>query len=141
MSGLRWEPFRDFQRGIDRLFDSFDPFSPIRSITSFPSINIYDSGDRYIVSAQLPGLGPDDIELTMTGDTLNLRGERKKDDTISEDSYRRQERPTGRWSRSITLPDRVDSDRVSASFSQGILTVTVPKAESDKPRQIAVSST
>lgn len=140
VSGLRWEPFREFQREMDRLFNSIEPLNALRSIRGFPSINLYDVGDSYVVCVQLPGLGPDDIELTMTGDTLSLRGERKRNETINEDSYRRQERPTGRWSRSIMLPDRVDSARVSASFARGILTVTIPKAESEKPRQITVSS-
>jgi HSP20 family protein len=125
---------------MGRLFDSIDPFTSVRSARNYPPLNVYDAGDRYILSAQLPGLGPSDVELTMTGDTLTLRGERKKTEGVSEESFRRQERPAGRWARTITLPDRVDSAQVSASFNQGILTVTVPKAESAKPRQIAVTA-
>lgn len=144
MSGLhwhqRWDPFRELQREMGRLFDSIDPFTSARSVRSYPPINVYDAGDRYILSAQLPGLSPEDVELTMAGDTLTLRGERKKNEGIKEDNFRRQERPVGRWSRTITLPDRVDSSQVSASFSRGILTVTIPKAEGAKPRQIAVTA-
>jgi HSP20 family protein len=125
---------------MGRLFESIDPFTSVRSYRTYPPINVYDTGDRYILCARLPGLGPDEVELTMTGDTLSLRGERKKIEGIKEDSFRRQERPVGRWSRTITLPDRVDSTQVGASFAQGILTITIPKAESAKPRQIAVTA-
>jgi len=125
---------------MDRLFESIDPFTAVRSYRTHPPINVYDVGDRYVLCVRLPGLGPDDVELTMTGDTLTLRGERKKTEGIKEDSFRRQERPVGRWSRTITLPDRVDNTQVGASFAQGVLTVTIPKSESAKPRQIVVTA-
>jgi HSP20 family protein len=101
---------------------------------------VYDAGDGYVLSAQLPGLSPTDIELTITGETLTMRGERKRSEGVKDESYRRQERPIGRWSRTITLPDRVDSAQVSATFTNGILTVTLLKAESAKPRHIAVNA-
>jgi HSP20 family protein len=103
-------------------------------------LNLHDAGDHYILSAQLPGFTPGDIDLTITGETLTLRGERTRLEGVKEDSYRRQERPMGRWSRTITLPDRVDSAQVAASFANGILTVSLPKAESAKPRHIAVTA-
>jgi HSP20 family protein len=105
----------------------------------YPPLNLYDAGDHYILSAQLPGVVPGDIELTITGETLTMRGERKRPDGVRDDSYRRQERPMGRWSRTVTLPDRVDSALVSASFANGILTVSLPKAEGAKPRHIAIT--
>jgi HSP20 family protein len=69
-----------------------------------------------------------------------MRGERKRPEGVSDESYRRQERPFGRWSRTVTLPDRVDSAQVSATFAHGILTVSIPKAESARPRQISVTA-
>lgn len=145
MSGMswqrRWDPFRDLQREMGRLFESLEPFQPWRLARQFPAINLYDSGDRYILTAQLPGSTPDDLELSITGETLTLRGERKRPEGVPDESYRRQERPFGRWSRTVTLPDRVDGALVTASFASGILTVTLPKAESAKPRHIAVSAT
>lgn len=140
MGGLPWEPFRELQREMDRLFESIDPFTAVRSYRTYPPINVYDAVDRYILCVRLPGLGPDDVELEMAGDTLTLRGERTKTEGIKEDSFRRQERPVGRWSRTITLPDRVDNTQVGASFAQGVLTVTIPKSESAKPRQIVVTA-
>jgi len=136
----RWDPFRELQREVGRLFDSLDPFQVQRHVRQYPPINVYDAGDGYILSAQLPGLSPADIELTITGETLTIRGERKRSEGVKDENFRRQERPTGRWSRTITLPDRVDSAQVTASFTNGILTVTLQKAESAKPRHISVSS-
>jgi HSP20 family protein len=144
MSGLpwqrRWDPFRELQREVGRILESFDPFHAARQVQVYPPMNLYDAGDRYMLSAQLPGITPGEIELTITGETLTLRGERKRPEGIKEDSYRRQERPMGRWSRTVTLPNRVDSGQVSASFAHGILTVSLPKAEDARPRHIAVTA-
>jgi HSP20 family protein len=134
----RWDPFHELQREMGRLFENLDPVNSSRRANRYPPLNLYDDGDRYLLSVQLPGLAPADIDLKITGETLTLRGERKRAEGIKEDSYRRQERPMGRWSRTITLPERVESTQVSASFADGILTVSVPRAESAKPRQIPV---
>ncbi len=136
----RWEPFRELQREMGRFFQSIDPFTSLRSVHVYPPINLYDVGNRYELTVQLPGLGPEDIDLTMTGDTLTLRGERKRNEVIKEDNFRRQERPMGRWTRTISLPERVDIGRVAATFALGILTVTIPKAENVEPRQITVTA-
>jgi HSP20 family protein len=136
----RWDPFRELQQEMGRLFESIDPFQTLRHVRQYPPINVYDTGDSYTLSAQLPGLAPEDVELTITGETLTMRGERKRAEGVKDDSYRRQERPLGRWSRTVTLPDRVDSFQVAAGFANGILTVTMPKAESAKPRHITVTS-
>ena len=144
MSGLnwqrRWDPFRDLQREMGRLFETLEPFQPWLITRQFPAVNLYDASDRYVLTAQLPGMSSEDLELSITGETLTVRGERKRPEGVSDDSYRRQERQTGRWTRTVTLPDRVDSTSVTAGFSHGILTVTLPKAESAKPRQITVSA-
>jgi HSP20 family protein len=144
MSGLnwqrRWDPIQELQREMGRLFENLDPFHSTRQAYRYPPLNLYDAGDRYILSAQLPGMVATDIDLTITGETLTMRGERKRAEGVKDDSYRRQERPMGRWSRTITLPDRVDSTQVGASFSDGILTVSLPKAESAKPRHITVTA-
>ncbi len=144
MSGMnwhrRWDPFRDLQREMGRLFETLEPFQPWLVPRHFPAINLYDASDRYILTAQLPGMTSEDLELSITGETLTIRGERKRPEGVSDDSYRRQERQTGRWTRTVTLPDRVDSALVTAGFSLGILTVTLPKAENAKPRQITVSA-
>ena len=135
-----WDQICELQREVGRFFDSIDAFQPLRNVRQYPPLNIYDAGDGYILSAQLPGVAAEEVELTITGETLTMRGERKRPEGVKDDSYRRQERLVGRWSRTITLPDRVDSSQVSASFTNGILTVHLPKAENAKPRHIAVNS-
>jgi HSP20 family protein len=144
MSGLHsqrsWDPFRELQREVGRLIVSLDPFQSVRRLQGYPPLNVHDGGDRYVLSVQLPGMTPADIELTITGETISIRGERKRVDGVKDDSYRRQERPMGRWTRAITLPDRVESAQVAASFSDGILTVSIPKAEDARPRRITVTA-
>jgi HSP20 family protein len=135
-----WDPFRDFQREVGRLFETFEPLTSWRVARPFPPLNLYDSGEAYVLTAQLPGVGPEDLDLSITGETLTLKGERKRPEGVSEESYRRQERQFGRWARTVTLPDRVEADKVAASFRNGILTVTLPKSEAAKPRQINVSA-
>jgi HSP20 family protein len=136
----RWDPFRDFQREVGRLFESLEPLQSWRVMRPFPAVNLYDAGDRYILTTQLPGMSAEDVDLSITGETLTMRGERKRPEGVSDESYRRQERQFGRWTRTVTLPDQVDSTNVSATFAQGILTVAVPKAESARPRQITISA-
>ena len=144
MSGLgwqrRWDPFREFQRVVGRLFESLEPLQTWRQARQFPAINLYDAGDRYVLTVPVPGMSPEDLDLSITGETLTLRGERKRPEGVSDESFRRQERPFGRWTRTVTLPDRVESGEVSASYAQGVLTVALPKAESAKPRQISVAA-
>ena len=137
----RWDPFRDFQREVGRLFENMEPHQHWRMVRGVPPINLYDSGDHYTLTAQLPGVTADAVDLSITGETLTLRGDRKRAEGVIEESYRRQERQFGRWTRTITLPDRVDSAKVSATFGNGVLTVTLPKAEESKPRQISVTPT
>ena len=137
----RWDPFRELHREVGRLIVSLDPFQSVRRVQAYPPLNVHDAGDRYFLSMGLPGMTPADIELTITGETLTIRGERKRPEGIKDDSYRRQERPMGRWVRTITLPERVESTQVRASFAEGILTVNLPKAESAKPRRITVTAT
>lgn len=136
----RWDPFRDFQREFGRLLQSLEPLPSWRMPRPFPSVNLYDAGDRYVLVAELPGLGAEEVDLTLTGDTITLRGERKRAEGISDESYRRQERPAGRWSRSVTLPESIDSRGVTAQCADGLLTVHLPKSEEMRPRQIPVTA-
>lgn len=136
----RWDPFREFQREVGRLFETLEPLQTWRVARQFPAINLYDAGDHYVLTSPVPGMAAEELELSITGETLTLRGDRKRSEGVSDESYRRQERPFGKWTRTVTLPDRVDSGKVSASYAQGVLTVTVPKAESAKPRLISVSA-
>ncbi len=88
----------------------------------------------------MPGVGAGELDLAITGETLTLKGERKRCEGVTEESYRRQERQFGRWAAPVTLPDRVETEAVDARFNNGILTVTLPKSEAAKPRQINVTA-
>lgn len=136
----RWDPFRDFQREVGRLFESFEPLQTWRLARPYPPINLYDAGAHYVLTALLPGMAPEELDLSITGESLTMKGERKRAGGVPDESYRRQERVFGRWTRTISLPDRVESAEVSASFAHGVLTVQIPKAESARPRQITVSA-
>ena len=137
----RWDPLRDLQREFGRLFETLEPIQAWRAQRHFPAINLYDTGESYVLTAELPGMVAEELDLALTGETLTLRGERKRPVGVPEENFRRQERQFGRWARTITLPERVDGSRVNAGFAHGILTVTLPKAEEAKPRHIAVTST
>jgi HSP20 family protein len=138
--GQRWDPLRDLQREMHRLLDNFESLPNYRVTRPYPPLNLYEAEDRYFVTAELPGSTPESIELSLTGETLTLRGERKPHEGVAEDQFRRQERPTGRWSRTVTLPQRIDADAVTANCNNGILTIDLPKAEEARPRQINITA-
>ncbi len=138
-SGSRsWDPLLDLEREVRRLFASVGFFSVGRLAKAYPPLGLYEASDAYLVTVELPGVEPENLDLSIEGDTLTLKGERMPPETVGEDRYRRRERLFGRWSRSVTLPRRIDAEGVSASFSLGVLTVRLPKAAEQKPRQISV---
>ena len=131
-----WTPFREIQREVDRLFAP----GTWRVPRGVPPVNLYEVDQHYLLTTPLPGLGPDNVELSITGETLTIRGERRRPENDPEERYRRQDRVLGRWTRTITLPDRVEIADVTATFAHGLLAVTVPKAKQESPRQIHVTS-
>lgn len=135
-----WDPFGEFQREVGRLFGALGSHPQGRSLRGVPPINLREVDHRYILTTPLPGMGPDEVELSISGDTLTIRGERRRPEGVAEENYRRQERALGRWTRTITLPDRVASAAVEASFAHGVLTVTIPRAEDVRPRQINIAT-
>jgi HSP20 family protein len=106
----------------------------------FPLMNITEDKNNYYVRAELPGLKADDLELSVTGDTLSISGERRIPAEDEKAQYHRREREAGRFSRIVSLPAQLDTGRVEASCTDGVLSVTLPKAEEAKPRQIAVKT-
>jgi HSP20 family protein len=133
------------RHAMDRLFeDSF--VSPLswRTIsggdTIAPALDVHETPDHLVVTASLPGIRPDDVEITMVGQTLTLRGEFKQDDQVQREQYLYRERRYGTFNRTLQLPVRVEGDKAEASFSDGILTLRVPKAEEVKPRQIRITA-
>jgi HSP20 family protein len=104
-----------------------------------PALDLYQSNDNVIAVVELPGMRKEDIEISLHDGTLTISGERKRENSSNGDKTERTERYVGTFRRSIALPTRVDAGKVSATYRDGILTVTLPKAEEVKPKQIQVS--
>jgi HSP20 family protein len=142
MSNLtRWEPVREMmtlREAMDRLFD--DAFTSPLSIrdgwSSMPAIDMYQTDDEIVVKAVLPGMKADEVQINVTGDMLTLRGEMKHEE---ERAWHIREHRFGHFERSIPLPTQVTSDQAKAEFENGILTITLPKAEKVKPKTITVN--
>ena len=131
-----WDPFREMaaiQRAANSLFRDF----AARGRVSYPPLEVVDKTDEVLIVAELPGVNKDDVEITVLGDTLTIAGE-KKLPAEKDITYIRHERPHGRFRRLVDLPYAVDHNKVAATYKDGILTVTLPKAEEAKPRQITV---
>jgi HSP20 family protein len=140
-----WSPMsmlselENVRRRIGQLYDEFAdrPNRPLRAGV-FPPVNITEEADQYILRAELPGVKREELEIQATGNGVSITGERKIEAAGENARYHRRERDAGKFSRMIGLPGEIDADRVEAKLSDGILTVTVPKAEKSKPRQISI---
>jgi HSP20 family protein len=126
---------RRAQEEMNRLFGGLR--FALRS--EFPAVNLWASTDGVIVTAQVPGVSPDQLDVTVHQDTVTMRGKRETEAFEGEVVWHRQERPHGPFTRTLVLPFRVDADRVSARFERGVLTLQLPRPESDKPRQVKIA--
>jgi HSP20 family protein len=146
MSNLtRWEPVREMmtlREAMDRLFD--DAFTrPINLRDggwSAPALDMYQTDDEVVVKASLPGFKADEVQINITGDVLTIRGEMKHEEEKKEKAWHIREQRWGSFERSVALPTAVTSDKASADFENGILTITLPKAEEVKPKTITVKA-
>ncbi len=140
-----WEPFRDMRRmhdSLDRMFDRALMGSPLAEDLSFGSmpIDLYETDEDVIVKAAAPGMKPEDLEISITGDRLNIRGELSEEHEDKQPKYYLRERRYGSFSRSVSLPASVDGSKADAEFENGILTLKIPKKEEAKPRTITVKA-
>ena len=106
----------------------------------FPLVNVTEGGDNYYVRAELPGIKAEDLDISVTGNSLSIAGERRIRAEDEKANYHRREREAGKFSRVISLPAQVDTAKVEASCVDGILTVVLPKSEAAKPKQITVKT-
>ena len=127
------------QQEMNRLFEAYSPMRT-RSAPGYPAMNIWTSENGLKLTAEVPGVRSEDIDINVVGETLTLSGERKADELQEDARYHRQERGYGKFTRSIQLPFPVDVDQVDATFKNGVLNISLPRAEEDKPRKIAVKS-
>lgn len=140
----RFFPFFDLSKTLeemDRIFGSSGRPLGLRSVPrgTFPAINIYDQGDSVVVTAEVPGVDKDKLELSVLGKTMTLKGKRPAEEAEGV-RYYRNERPTGSFERTLTLADSVKGDSVKAEYRDGILRVSMEKAEAEKARKVEIKS-
>jgi len=136
--GSLWGELDRLQRQMNRLFE---PFAGGQSGTgNFPAVNLWTGEDKALLTAELPGIDPDKLEVTVKDNTVTIRGIRECEKLKEGESYLRQECGAGTFVRSIALPFKVDDANISAQYQKGILQLTLPRAEADKPRKITVNA-
>jgi len=145
---MRWDPFRDLTSIQDEINQMFDRVFGRRATTGregglsaaswAPAVDISERKDAYVVTAEVAGVRPEELEVTLEDGLLTIQGERRMDEESSDRQYHRVERRYGAFRRSITLPSQVQADAIEANCSDGVLQVFVPKAESAKPKKISV---
>ena len=138
--GHTWDPFRDLEREVDQLLAKVSLFHGIRFGRQYPPINVYELDNEFLLTAELPGTRPEDLEVLISGGVLTIKGKRLGPEGISDDRFRRQERPRGVWQRSLTLPDHIQDEILAAEFTNGVLCIRLPKARAVAPRQIPVTN-
>ncbi len=134
-----WRDMDRIQNEMNRLFDVYYP-SRLRSAPSYPALNVWTSDEGLSVTAEVPGVRPEDIDIQVVGDTLTLSGTHQPDELGEKASCHRQERGYGEFTRSLQLPFPVDVDKVEATFRDGVLAIAMPRTAEDKPRTIAVKN-
>ena len=144
---VRWEPFRDLislREAMDRLFE--ESFIRPRAGWLAPlgagalAVDMYETDQDVVIKSSVPGVKAEDIDITITGDTLTIKGETKAEEKVEKANYVRQERRYGAFSRSVTLPTTIVAEKAKAEFENGVLTLTLPKAEEVKPKAIRVKA-
>jgi HSP20 family protein len=140
----QWFPFFDMAKTLeemDRAFDGIGRPLGLRSVPrgTFPAINLYEQGDAVVMTAEIPGVKPDELELTVLGDSVVLKGQRKAEPSNGDRIYRR-ERAAGPFARTVTLPESIDPNSVQAEYRDGVLRVRMEKARKAKAKKIEIKS-
>jgi len=140
----RFEPFRgasSLQEQFHRLFnEAWDRSSEEGGLTAWaPAVDIYETEHQLVVNADLPDIKPEELDIRVENNILTIRGERKFEKKVNENNYLRLERTYGSFSRSFSLANTVDSEAIKADYKDGVLTLTIPKREEAKPKQIKVN--
>ncbi len=141
---IRWEPAREMmtlREAMDRLFDdAFTRPLSLREGWTVPAIDMYQTDDEIVVKAALPGIKSDEVQINITGEVLTLKGEMKHEEDKKEKAWHIHEQRWGSFERSVVLPNDVVADKAKAEFENGILTITLPKAEEVKPKVINIKA-
>lgn len=135
-----WSPFgelRSLQREMNRLFDGYDSGT---AISRYPALNMWGNADQVIVCAELPGMQIEDLDLSVVNNQLTIKGERKSDRPAEDAVCHRTERGTGTFVRTVRLPYAIENSKVSATYVDGVLTITMPRQEATKPKRIEIAT-
>jgi len=142
---IRWEPAREMMTlrdAMDRLFD--DAFTrPLRLYdrdVSMPAVDMYQTDNEVVVKASIPGVKTDEVQISVTGEALTIKGEVKQKEETKEKAYHIREQRWGTFERTLALPTEVVADKAKAEFENGILTITLPKADEVKPKTITIKT-
>jgi HSP20 family protein len=135
-----WQDMQRLHQEVDRLFSDSFTMAGGRTAPSYPAINVWTNKDGAVVTAELPGVDADDLDISVVNDTLTLSGERKAEGLEEGNQYHRRERGYGKFNRTFQLPFKVEADNIDALFENGVLHLSLPRAEADKPRKITVKS-
>ena len=152
MSIDRWRPWDEF-RGLERSLDDMmrHPLvslrrplvwwrAPTADLGWMPALELYEKEDKYVVRAEVPGMKKEDIDVSVLGDTLTIKGERKAASEVKDEEYHRCEMCYGKFSRAVTLPSAVQAAKVEATYEEGVLDITLPKAPEAKPKKVALKA-
>jgi HSP20 family protein len=144
---VRWDPFRDLvsiqdelSRLFGRTFGGSEALRPSVGGVWMPSMDVYETEDKIVAKLELPGIEPDNVDVSVEDSTLTVSGTREFSNEVKEESYHRVERRYGSFTRAITLPQTADTQQVNANFDNGVLTIEVAKAEKAKPKKIHVKA-
>jgi HSP20 family protein len=133
-----WSEMSRLRREMDRAYDRMYNWSALSGAPSYPALNVWTEANAAVVTAELPGLDPESIDISVQDDTLTVRGTHEREQMDEDVTYHRQERRFGTFARTIQLPFRVQGDEVNATFEKGVLRISLPRAEEDKPKRITV---
>lgn len=142
---IRWEPAREMmtlREAMDRLFDDAftRPLSLAGSSWSVPAVDMYQTDNEVVVKAAIPGVKADEVQINVTGEVLTIKGEVKQKEEVKEKTYHIREQRWGAFERALALPTDVVADKAKAEFENGVLTITLPKAEEVKPKTISIKT-
>jgi len=145
MTLVRWDPYRELlsvHDRVNRLFSNAFTRTDGEEASGFwvPPVDIYEEGDNLILKAELPGVRKEDLDVSVENNLLTLSGERRQESEVKEDQFHRLERFYGKFTRSFTLPVGIQTGHIHAEVRDGILTVTLPKAEEAKPKRIQIKA-
>ena len=146
MTLVRWEPTREvdsLQSEVNRVFDAFfgaGAGNATRARRWVPAMDLVETEDHLVLKADLPGLGHDDVAIEVKDNVLTVAGERRAEHEANSEGFYRVERAFGSFSRSMTLPDGIDAERIAADFHDGVLEVRIPKPEERKPHRVEISA-